>query len=221
MITRNEYTRRFSLEDDFMDYSTNDLLYGFMQYLATYHPVERKLYLTKQKFQENKKIISAICGYKSNTTIRNNVAKLLLNNFISEELVKLHDTDIECYTFPYDCNCRYQLINNEMLWYIISTRNLQAIKVYLYLLNKYNWKVQENKNYEFSISEIKLKLGYSSATKTADSLIGNILESFAREGIISYEDIYEARINEHGNTIPMPKKILKFVAVNKNELRKF
>ena len=44
------------------------------------------------------------------------------------------------------------------------------------------------------MSEIKLKLGYSATTTTANSLIGNIIESFARGDIIHYEELYEVRI---------------------------
>ena len=34
----NEIKRRFSLEEDFMNYGTDDLLYGFMRGLSTAAP---------------------------------------------------------------------------------------------------------------------------------------------------------------------------------------
>lgn len=218
MDYKNSYTRRFSLEEDFMNFDTNDLLFGFMQYLATYHPKEKKLYLTKVKFQENKKVITSICGYKSRNTLLNNIKKLMDKGLVQEEEIDVGGIPYTSYVFPYDYDTAYQIINNELLWYIISTRNIQSIKVYAYLLNKYNWKNQEGKEYQFSIQEIKEKLGYAASTTTADSLIANILESFAREGIISYVDTFEQRILPNGTVVPMPKKILKFVAINKNEL---
>ena len=54
--------RRFSLEDDFMNYSTDDLLFGAMYHLSTYHPEEKKLYLSKKSLTKNKKIIYELCN---------------------------------------------------------------------------------------------------------------------------------------------------------------
>jgi hypothetical protein len=53
--------RRFSLEGDFMNYNTDDLLFGAMYHLSTYHPVEKKLYLSKKNLLKNKKTIYELC----------------------------------------------------------------------------------------------------------------------------------------------------------------
>lgn len=45
-----EQTRRISLEEDFMNHATNDLLFAYMLASATYHPIEKRLYLTKFKY---------------------------------------------------------------------------------------------------------------------------------------------------------------------------
>ena len=42
--------RRLSLEDNFMNYGIDDLLFGSMYYLATFHPGVGKLYLTKKNY---------------------------------------------------------------------------------------------------------------------------------------------------------------------------
>lgn len=43
-----------SLEEDFMDYSTDDLLFGAMYHLATYDKNSNQLYLSKKKYNYNR-----------------------------------------------------------------------------------------------------------------------------------------------------------------------
>lgn len=48
MSETKAHQRRFSLEDDFMNYDTDDLLFGAMYHLSTYHPIiENYIYLVK------------------------------------------------------------------------------------------------------------------------------------------------------------------------------
>ena len=61
-------------------------------------------------------------------------------------------------------------------------------------------------------------LGYSPDNKLASSTVSNVLESFAREGVIKYENYYEEHINDEGKSVPTPKKRLLFVAKSKSEL---
>lgn len=211
----NTNKRRFSLEENFMNFSTDDLLYGFMQYLSTYHPIEKKLYLTKKKFQENKAIINDICGFKSRNTLNNHIKKLIETGLIAEQDIKNNYKEYPSYVFPYDELENYQLINQDMLWYVISTRNQQAVKIYVYLLNKYLWKP----DYSFTIRELQQVLGYSETTKTAASLISNILKSFKREGIIDYTEEAITVISNSGREVDTTHKVLKFVAQKENELR--
>ena len=64
-------------------------------------------------------------------------------------------------------------------------------------------------------------LGYSTNTPNtlASSMVSNILESFKREGVIDYEDFFEEKIMDEGNSVPTPKKRLIFVARSKSELK--
>lgn len=213
-----DYTRRFSLEENFMNYDSNDLLYGALQYLATYHPELHLLYLTKKNYTKSKQELMAICGLDSRG-IKRHLDRLIEKGLIKEKKIYVGENKVEyeCFTFPYDAKEKYQIINNEMLWYVVSTRNKQAVRVYIYLLNKYNWK----KDYEFSNKELVEALGYSPNGKNAlvSSMVSNILESFKREGVIDYDEYYETRIDNCGRQIPTPKKKLVFVASNKNQLK--
>lgn len=213
-----EYTRRFSLEENFMNYDSNDLLYGALQYLATYHPELHLLYLTKKNYTKSKQQLMAICGLDSRG-IKRHLDRLIEKGLIKEKKIYVGENKVEydCFVFPYDTKEKYQIINNEMLWYVVSTRNKQAVRVYIYLLNKYNWK----NNYEFSNKELIEALGYSTNGNNAlaSSMVSNILESFKREGVIDYTEYYEIKIDNCGRQIPTPKKALVFVASHKSELK--
>lgn len=216
------YTRRFSLEEDFMNYNSDDLLFGAMQYLATYHPELQLLYLTKKKYRKEQANLANLCGVTKGTVTRH------LNRLIEKGLVKekkiyigADAVEYECYIFPYDYSGKYQIIDNEMLWYVVSTRNHQAVRVYITLLNWYKWKAQSGEYFNFDNRDIMLKLGYSPDSKNtlASSMVTNILESFWREGVIDYEEYYEKTMDNNGNTIPVPQKRLLFVAEYKQQLR--
>ena len=44
------HTRRLSLEKDFMNRTSDDLIYGLMLCFATYNPNGKELYLSKKNF---------------------------------------------------------------------------------------------------------------------------------------------------------------------------
>ena len=207
--------RRFSLDDDFMNYSIDDLLYGAMQYLATCLPAKKQLYLTKQNLMKNKKDIYAICDLDSRK-LKAHIQKLMDKGLIKEEMIDEYPS----YTFPYDYDGGYQLINYEMLWYLVSTRSRFALQIYVYLLNKYLWKAQTEEKYVFTNKELQVAVGYSENTKLANSIMSNILESLSREGIIKFVDFYETGFSADGVEIPTPKKRLIFVAQTKEDLQK-
>lgn len=207
--------RRFSLEEDFMNYSIDDLLYGSMQYLATFNPAAKKLYLTKANLTKNKKDIYALCDLNSRT-LKTHIQKLIDKGLVKEEEM---DGNM-CYTFPYDYDGGYQLVNYEMLWYLVSTRNKSALQVYVYLLNKYLWKAQTNDTYIFTNKELQVAVGYSENSNLAGSIMSNILESLSREGIIKFVDFFDTAISADGVETPTPKKRLLFIAQTKKDLQK-
>lgn len=212
------YTRRFSLEQDFMNYSTDDLLYGMMQYLATYHTESEVLYLTKQNFNKKKKEIYALCDLNSRS-LKRHLDKLKEQNLIDEIDLYCDNQSIPVYTFPYDIDDRYQLIDWEMLWYVVSTRNKFAVKVYVYLLNKFLWKQQTDEKYNFTLQELTNMLGYSGRNTTAESMLSNVLESFSREGVIGFSDYWIRHCDFLGNEKTICKKQLDFVACKKSEIK--
>ena len=220
MEKSKEYTRRISLEEDFMNHKTNDLLYAYMLTCATFHPIEQKLYLTKAKYAVEgiPQIIGKLCG-KTRKTINRHLDALIEKGLIAEETISCGDSEVSCYVFPYDEDTNYQIVNNDMLKYVIKTRNQCAVRIYVYLLNKYLWK----KDYHFTSKELQVAIGFSKNTETTAiyELIRDILESFKREGIIDFDEVYEKIVDSKtGEIINTPNKVLKFVAQKKDELRK-
>lgn len=219
LLVEKARKRRLSLEDNFMNYSTDDLLFGAMLYLATFHPEVGKLYLTKKNYEKNRKNFYNLCDDTNNAkTLKRHLDKLVEKGLIAEENITSGGEVYPSYVFPYDYNKKYQLVETEMLWYVVSTRNRQAVKVYIQLLNWFLWKEKENSVFVFTNKDIMKALGYSTDNKLASSAVSNILESFAREGVIKIETYYEAHVDGNGITTPTPKKRLLFVARSKNEL---
>lgn len=128
-----ENPRRFSIDDDFMKSSCDDLVYGFMRSISTTRPatkeeqeekpgVKHTEYLMQKKFQEEKKVIQTICGCTPKT-IANRVAKLIECGLIEEGELVVGEHTYPCYYFPYDYNGIYKVISQEMVSYLVSTRN--------------------------------------------------------------------------------------------------
>lgn len=223
-MSKTEHTRLFSLGDDFMNFKTDDLLYGFMRSLSTARPIyeDGKLvkwqeYLPKKEFAKSKKVIAGICSC-STRTIERHIEDLFVRGLLDEgiEVVEADGKKYEynCYWFPHNEEQPYKIVEKDLVRYLVDTRNAQCIKVYLYLLNKYEWKA----NYSFTIKELQEALGYAGDCPSARTTVSNILDSFAREGMIRFENTYEY-IEEHGELHKVPRKILKFVAKSVKELR--
>ena len=210
------FTRRFSLEDKDMHYSIDDLLLGSMQYFATYSPQEQCLYLPEKKFKSKKKLIYDLCDLNARS-LKSHLQKLEDKNLIQKVQVQ---PDEIVYTFPYNENELYQIIDWEMLYYVVSTRNKFAVKIYLYLLDKYLWKAQEGELYSFTVRELCEMMGYMNRNPAAEKLVMNVLESFSREGVLVFKEYREPMfVGKDLREIAVPKKRLIFVARTKDQIR--
>lgn len=215
MITKDGITitnpRRIPVEGIFIHYDSNDILYAIMYALATFNPEDKILYLTKKNFVSNKKSIYNICGFTDARMMKRHLGKLIDKGLVSED-----ETN---YYFPQNKEEKYQIIEKEMLQYLANTRSNQAIRVYISLLDWYLWKKREDTEFIFTNKDILDRLGYSTDNKIASGMISDILESFAREGVIKYEHFYGTAILPTGKEVPSPRMRLLFVARNKGELR--
>lgn len=207
-------TRKFSLENDFMNLTIDDMVYGYIQHMATFAPELKVLYVPVDKVSVEKKEIAKIIG-RTARTVSNRINKLVSADLLKEENVKVSGKDTLCYVIPQETKGRYQIIYDEMLYYLICTRTSDCIKIYLYLKNKYDWKKKTDEMYSFTNAELLTAIGYSSNYDgNASRKIQYILDSFMREGLIKWVEYYETINNK-----PTPKKRLTFVATGLKDLK--
>lgn len=200
--------RRFSLEQDFMNYSTDDLIYGYLQCKSTFDANNQQRYIAAVTVAQLKKNMAAMIG-KTARTVTNRLSKLVEKGLLREAVKDGQNVYILT-----ESSERYQLINYDILFYLLINRSAQSIRVYVYLLNKYLWKKE---NYIFTLSELKDALGYAETTKTADIILDTILKSFYREGLIKWREIVDSK-NVNGKVIPVIRKELLFVVESQDQL---
>lgn len=185
-----------------MNYSIDDLLLGYLQYLATFDVAKKRLYLWKKIYLKNRKTIGK-CLSMTTQKINRHIEKLKESGLLSE--------DSENFYFPYNETGKYKLVNYEMLSYLVNTRNSNAIKIYIYLLNKFQWK----ENYVFTLKELLVAIGYSenSNNSLASQMVKQNLNCFCNDDIMKISIIQDETIGKNGNIVPVYRYQLDFVAV--------
>lgn len=212
--------RAFSLEETFMNYKVDDILFGFMRGLSTVRPPvegqEHREYLIKKNYTKNKKLIAGICGC-STKTIDRHLDKLFENGLIDEGIEVINGKDVPCYWFP-KVEGKYEIVEQDMVRHLVNTRSQNTIKIYIYLLNKYKWKRQTNDKYVFTERELGSALGYSENTDTFYEPMKYLLASLMSEGLITYKKI-KCEIEDIESTKTTYRYLLIDVCENFEELK--
>lgn len=203
------YKRCFPLEGDFMSYNIKDLLYGYLQYKATFDTTTKQLYIDAKKYRDIKPELANLYGC-SIRTVEREIEKLINCNLLTRE----NDRFIITATAS-----KYQLIDYDMLEYLLETRNHNTIRIYVYLLNKYIWKKSIDAKYTFTITELLEVIGYKTVSADKTNAIRRIIDSLEREGIIK-TSIIIMPICKGNKTIPVQRYVLDYVAEHENEIKK-
>lgn len=166
-------TRRFSLEDNFMKIKTlNDLIYGKLQSLS-YLNQEKERFVYIKDFNQSK--IAQELGIPIRT-FKNNFKILQATNFVTKgTTIDLEGKLARCYYLPENRNEKYKLIPVITLDYLLTTNTKNVIKIYLYLLDKYDWKTQD---YIFTKKELLEAIGYEYRTenlKIIDYILNDLI----------------------------------------------
>lgn len=206
------HTRRLSLEKDFMNYDTDDLMFGLMLSTATYNPNLKQLYLSKSSYVSDRKLFYSVCDTNNMKTLKRRLDKIKEKGLVIE--------DDKNYYFPYNVNDRYRIIDKQMLRYLVDTRSKQCIRVYILLLDWYMWKNSTKEHYIFTRGEVAERLGFSKNNSNARLTISNILSSLQKEGIISYREFYQNKIMDNGIEVTIPLIELCYVAKKVDEFKK-
>lgn len=201
--------RRIPMDKDFMAYGVEDILYGMISLKATYNKHAEELYITYNNLLEVKREYRSTGLVRSRQTVDNRIKKFIEKGYLIEK----NNGDQIIYILAADSS-KWELVDYDMLRYLVATRNTNCIKIYCYLLNKYKWKKQTYEYYSLTIKEIALALGYSESSANKNSMITGmisaIIESLNREGIITIANYYDGK---------SPRIRLLNVVEKKNELK--
>lgn len=147
----SNYRKRMPAEGDFMKKKTNDILYGFLQSIS-YVDKNKVTFVYKSDvdFLEISRMFDGKFSKKkliSDFKFLQSIGLIELGKTTSLE----DNVEREIYVLP-DVGEKYKLIPIETLRFLINTTNTNVIKVYVWLLYKFNDGIK--KGYKFSKKEI-------------------------------------------------------------------
>ena len=186
MTTEKERLLRFPLEEDFMtNKSVNGMLYAKLQHLSYFNETNKKRYVYKDdvNFSEMaEKEFKEICSRQKLSSDLNKLKKL---GFVVEGI----EGGKKVYYLPFDSTKFFQLVPSLTVEYLLKVKSVYCIKIYVYLLDKFFWKVKEgNGLYRFTKKELNEAIGlYSNSTN--NNTIDFILNSLHNEGLLSYKEV--------------------------------
>lgn len=193
----DNYWRAFSLGTDFMEYVVDDLLLAYMIYAASWNPNKQAHYLSHSKWIQIRPTFVKGTGISAKTVGRH------IDELIRRKLVQ-YDEQNKMYIFPQKFS-RYVNIDGQLLRYLIIIGNQDVIKIYIYLLNKYQWftgKAMDGEYYDFTLTDLKKALSYSEkGNKRVEDRLRVILFHLAKEGFIQCKKTY--KINNDNTPYPV------------------
>ena len=209
--------RKLSLKDGVINNKKVDYnLYGALQEMSYLKDGKRFVYAsdaTPKKLEEKLTPAGATKPIISNSTIKRGLAlfqKPEINLITVGTVEDLHGKTVKCYWLNEDENF-YQLIPLDTLRFLINFTNSNSIKVYAYLLNKY----QNFDGYSFTGKELIEVLGMRSNNLENKTMIKDVLHGLSLIGLIEYVEYYEKNYNE----APVPRKRLVNVKTNVKGLK--
>ena len=211
-MDNEEQKRRIPLDKKFMTKKINDILYGYLQVKSTLNTETNMRYIKKDdvNFTEIEEDLKYTFKRR---TLANHLSNLINCGFIGEsEMIDTYGESMKVYTFPYNVDSIYKLIPIETLRYLVDTANPSVVSIYVYLLNKWEWK---GNKYIFTEAElIKNCLGVTSTSNSRDYIrVNNVLTCLVNNGLIEYKKVYSKK-----NGVPIKKKkLLKVSTIYKGK----
>ena len=211
-MDNEEQKRRIPLDKKFMTKKINDVLYGYLQVNSTLNTETNIRYIKKDdvNFSEIEEDLKFVFKKR---TLANHLSNLIAYGFITEDtMTDTYGESIKVYTFPYNADSIYKLIPIKTLRYLVNTANPSVICIYVYLLNKWEWKRNE---YIFTEAElIRNCLGVKSIGHSRDyARVNDVLTCLVNNELIEYKNDYSKK---DGVTITR-KKLLKVSTIYKSK----
>lgn len=211
-MNNEEQKRRIPLDKKFMTKKINDILYGYLQVKSTLNTKTNMRYIKKDDVNFTEIEEDLKYTFKRRTLV-NHLSNLINYGFIGEsEMIDTYGEPMKVYTFPYNTDSIYKLIPIETLRYLVDTANPSVVSIYVYLLNKWEWK---GNKYIFTEAElIENCLGVTSTSNSRDYIrVNNVLTCLVNNGLIEYKKVYSKK-----NGVPIKKKkLLKVSTIYKGK----
>lgn len=198
--------RIIPLTDDFMkDKTVNDKVYAYLQ-INSYLTNDKRRFCYKDDTIAAKTIHAAISRdiKGSNGKIKKDISLSSVRNALKiyyrlglmydEVVTDLYGNEVEAIILTQNFNY-FSYIPLPTLRYLVDTSNSNVIKVYAYLLNKFDWKHRTKEQYSFTLKELCSTIGYSDKADNTLTM-RNILTSLSNNGLISYRETYFVTTNK-------------------------
>ena len=91
---------------------------------------------------------------------------------------------------PYNEAEFFQYVPNLTIDYLLKVKSTYATKIYIYLLDKYEWKKKEGgAQYRFTKKELNEAIGLNTAQIKNNETVDYCLNSLHNEGLLGYREI--------------------------------
>lgn len=183
--------RYIPIEGKFMDKKVNDILYGYLQTISFINE-NKERFVINDDFENQIHIVRDLMDISTNKTVKNQLKNLIKLGLVVEGTTKdKKGNEIKCLYLPMIDGDLFKLIPLETLKFLISTKNKFGVKVYVYLLNKFQWKQKNNETYEFSKKELLKLVGWKGTNQMEWDIMNNILLDLKNNGLINYFESYK------------------------------
>lgn len=213
----NEQNRIIPLTDNFMkDQKIYDKVWSYLQTIS-YLTKDKKRIVYKNKDSSYAAIHRAIAietgktksgriKYDISSQTVSNTMKLYIKLGMIEEGKEKdkYGKTVDVYILKQDFET-FQYVPMETLRILINTVNFNTIKVYAYLLDKYEWKKKTKEKYIFTLKELAESIGYSDQRGTP--IVKDIIFVLSKIGLIEYKQTYNNELKEHVIPIHVLEKV--------------
>ncbi|HII4509140.1 TPA: hypothetical protein ACY4R8_002411 [Clostridium perfringens] len=213
--------KRIPMTKEFNKKSVNDWLYGYLQSIS-YVDENKKTFVYKEHVNQSELVEKVPKNDKGKSPSKSKISrdfnKLIALGFIKEtKVIGLNGNMVPAYELPYDKQELYKLIPLDTLIYLLDIGSKYLIKIYIYLLNKFQWKIKSGEYYNFSYKElIRECLGMKSTTNSRDyTIVRNCLDALIKLKMLELGTDYN-RINGQLTThfkLLSVKKTIKYDSI--------
>lgn len=200
-------SKRIPMEERFMKKKVNDILYGYLQSVSHFDGQTTFVYKDRVNFSEMETIFR---GQFNRLKLSRDFKFLLSIGLIEEgEIKTIRGEMVNVYILPFNEKELYRIIPLDTLRFLIDTTNSNVIKIYVYLLYKYNFG--KCKGYEFTQKELLEALKIKSHHERDRNMIKNILICLKNNGLIKYDEKW--KFNEKSSIGSTKYNILENVSL--------